>query len=305
MIFDIFGINNKKFKMTIFLLILMATLTGCHFPTPTPDYKSTLQLVEPLITKEPGTSEYKSTLQLVDTLITKQPEKPESTPSFRINDNTSDPTTGVTLNFPIPTPTPTPDPFANLYNCQMEIKFLSGPLEDKGTSFEVLGRDYFWEKGDKFEAGKGTGVFYESQHYFILHSSVLNGNIFHDLEAEFLRRYLENWGWVSTAYIQQRIDQLIGSEVVWICDGKELFATQVDGVTRLSHEASNRLWLEPRNIPDILEGNQSEWIGEIPKFDQDQILLGFCGWGPFSLGEERVTYYRYLISFDIQNYIQQ
>lgn len=287
MIFSNLKIRDKNSLVTILLLILLITLSGCHFPTPSPVYKSTLQLV--------------------DTISTPEPSVPESTPSLNLNDDITEPTTAVTPNSPAPTPTPTSDVFANLYNCQMQIQFQSGPLENKVTAFEVLGRDYFLDKGDKFEIGKGTGVYYESQHYFILHSSFLNGNILRDLEAEFLRRYLENWGWVDTASIQEKIDDLIGSEVMWVCDGKALFSSYVDGVVRLSHEASNRLWLEPRNIADIIqsrEGDESEWIGEIPVFDQDQILLGFCGWGPFELGEERFTYFRYLVSFDILEYLQ-
>jgi len=286
MYFNFLQKSNRKFFITILILFLVVICTGCHYPTPSP------------------TPEGKNTLKLVDTLITRQPVNLQSTPGHNNFESSSDPTIEPTFNYPFPEPTLLSDPFADLYNCQMEVKFISGPLNDKVTSFTVLGRDYFWEKGDKFEAGQGTGVYYQSQHFFILHSSVLNGNIFHDLEAEFLRRYLENWGWVSTNYIQQRIDQLIGSEVVWVCDGKELFFTQVDGVVRLSHKASNRLWLEPKNIPEILqmrEGNADEWIGDIPEIDQNQILLGFCGWGPFSLGEERVTYYRYLVSFKVQN----
>lgn len=287
MIFSNINLRDKKSLVTFLLLLLLATLTGCHFPTPTPVYKSPLHLV--------------------DTLSTREPSTPGSGPNLNQDNNSTEPTTGAPADIPATAPTTTPDPFANLYNCQMQIQFLSGPLENKETAFEVLGRDYFWDKGDKFEIGKGTGVYYESQHYFILHSSFLNGNIFRDLEAEFLRRYLENWGWADNATIQQNIDDLIGSEVMWVCGGQVLFSSYVDGVVRLSHEASNRLWLEPRNIPDILqsrEGDPSEWIGEIPEYDQDQILLGFCGWGPFSLGEERFTHYRYLVSFDVLEHYQ-
>jgi hypothetical protein len=275
-----------KTLTTILFLFLILTLTGCNFPTPT--------------------SAYKGTLHLEHTLAQSETTVPEpSQHGITLTESPRDFTIIPTVN--IPTPTSTPDPFVNLYDCQMVIQFLSGPLENKGTEFQVLGRDYFWDKGDKFEIGKGSGVYYESQHYFILHSSFLNGNIFRDMEAEFLRRYLENWGWVDTQYIQEKIDGLIGSEVVWVCNGEALFSSYIDGVVRLSHEASNRLWLEPRNIADILqsrEGDASEWIGEIPEFSQDQILLGFCGWGPFTLGEERFTYYRYLVSFDVLEHYQ-
>ncbi len=274
-----------KSWLTTILLLIIITLTGCHFPTPTPAPKG-------------------ATLQLVDTIKERNTATLEATINNGSIENDPLPTIVSTENSPAPTPTP--DPFANFYNCQMQIQFISGPLENKGTEFQVLGRDYFWDKGDKFEIGKGTGVYYESQHYFILHSSFLNGNIFREMEAEFLRKYLENWGLGNSQDIQEKINALLGSEVLWLCDGQEIFSAQVDGVVRLSHEASNRLWLEPKNIPEILNekaGEASEWIGEIPEFDQDQILLGFCGWGPFGLGEERFTYFRYLVSFDILEYI--
>jgi hypothetical protein len=165
-----------------------------------------------------------------------------------------------------------------------------------------LGEDYFTDKGDKFALGKGTGIYYEPMHYFILHSSYIRRISDQPLEAEFIRKYLESWGPAGPQTIQGNIDALIGSEVVWTCEGGSRFVTEIDGIVRLSHEASNRLWLEPLNIPDILrdrEGLVSEWVGEIEIEDDSRFLLGFCGWGPESLGEERYTYYRYLVSFDI------
>lgn len=275
-----------KSWVTKILLLIVITLTGCNFPTPTPIPKG-------------------ATLQLVDTIKKRDTATPEATKNIDSPENAPFPTAIPTAN--PPTPTLTPNPFANLYDCQMQINFLSGPLENKGTEFEVLGKDYFFDKGDKFEIGKGTGVYYESQHYFILHSSFLNGNIFREMEAEFLRKYLENWGWVDAEYINERINLLKGSEVLWICDGQEIFSTRVNGAIRLSHEASGMLWLEPRNLQEILResaGEASEWIGEIPEPNQNQLLLGFCGWGPFTLGEERFTYFRYLVSFEILEYYQ-
>lgn len=201
-----------------------------------------------------------------------------------------------------PTITLTPDPLGNLYHCQMTIEFTSGPLESESTSFTVLGEDYFIDKGDKFDVGKGTGIYYEPQHYFILHSSYIRGIFNRALEAEFIRQYLESWGQAGPQTIQKNIDDLIGSEVVWTCEGGSRFVTKIDGVIRLSHEASNRLWLEPLNIPEILidrEGLASEWVGGIEIKDDSRFLLGFCGWGPESLGEERYTYFRYLLSFDL------
>jgi hypothetical protein len=201
-----------------------------------------------------------------------------------------------------PTITPTPDPLGNLYDCQMTIEFTSGPLASDSTTFTVLGEDYFTDKGDKFALGKGTGIYYEPMHYFILHSSYIRRIVDQPLEAEFIRKYLESWGPAGPQTIQGNIDALIGSEVVWTCEGGSRFVTEIDGIVRLSHEASNRLWLEPLNIPDILrdrEGLVSEWVGEIEIEDDSRFLLGFCGWGPESLGEERYTYYRYLVSFNL------
>jgi len=201
-----------------------------------------------------------------------------------------------------PTPTPTPDPLGNLYDCEMTIEFTSGPLASESTSFTVLGEDYFTDRGDKFDVGKGTGIYYEPQHYFILHSSYIGGIINRALEAEFIRQYLELFGGAGPMTIQVNIDNLIGSKAVWSCEGGSSYVTEINGVIRLSHEASNRLWLEPLNIPQILEdreGLASEWVGAIDVNDDSRFLLGFCGWGPESLGEERYTYYRYLMSFDL------
>lgn len=201
-------------------------------------------------------------------------------------------------------PTPTPDPFSALYGCEMEIKFLSGPLESKNALFSVLDQDYFSDKGDKFAIGKGTSILYEVHHYFILHSSYVNGNILKPMEAEFIRKYLENWGNTDAAYIKGQIDTLIGSEVTWICDGKTVFETKINDVVRLSHEASERLWLEPEQLEDILsdrEGQASGWVGEFKETIEPKLYIGFCGWGPSTLKSGRYTYHRYLVRFEILN----
>ena len=203
---------------------------------------------------------------------------------------------------PIPTPTSKPDPFSRFYGCEMEMKVLTGPLETQTSQFTILGEDYFVEKGDKFDLGKGTGVFYEEQRYLILHSSYINSNALRPMEAEFLRLFFERWGNHGPEYIKSQIEALIGSEVLWICDGKSVFKTQINGVSRLSYEASNRLWLRPEELEDLLldrEGEPSEWVGEITVTDDVTLYLGFCGWGPASLGSERYTYYRYLIQFEV------
>ena len=185
----------------------------------------------------------------------------------------------------------------------MELTFISGPLETRSTSVKILGEDYFEDKGDKFAVGKGTAVFYEAQRYFILHSSYVNGNVLKPMEAEFIRRYLENWGNASPKVIQENIDNLVGSEVIWICDGKSAFKTMITGVTRLSHAASQHLWLEPKVLESIIEdreGLASEWVGEIQLTEEPVIYLGFCGWGPNSLEVGRYTYYRYLLQFEVE-----
>jgi hypothetical protein len=199
-------------------------------------------------------------------------------------------------------PVATPNPFSNLYGCAMEIKFISGPLESKGTQFKVLNKDYFFDKGDQFFPGKKTGVFYEEQHYFIIHSSYVNGDIFKPLEAEFIRIYLESWGDTSLDYIQKQIELINQSMIVWTCNESQIFLTQINGIIRLSHEASYDLWLEPSTLEQILKerkGINSEWIGEINETEKPTIYIGFCGWGPSSLGDERFSYFRYLMALEV------
>jgi hypothetical protein len=166
----------------------------------------------------------------------------------------------------------------------------------------VLTKDYFLNKGDKFAPGKGTAVYYEEHHYFILHSSFYNGNMLRPMEAEFLRKHLEYWGTADNEYIERQINSLLGSEVIWACNGEDIFKTSINGVVRLSHVSSDRLWLEPRQLDKILEergGEPEQWVGNVDYTDPSGIYIGFCGWGPENLGENRFTYYRYLIHFDV------
>lgn len=216
------------------------------------------------------------------------------------------PTGMSVVNEPSPTPsfTPTPNPFSTLYDCQMEIDFISGPLEKRSTEFRILGEDYFTNKANKFEPGKGTGIFYENERYFIIHSAYLNGNILRPMEAEFMRKYLEYWGGTGNQYIQDQIDSLIGSQVIWSCEDGITISTEIGGILRLSHEASDRLWLNPSHLQQIIsekKGKKSEWIGNISGNLEESIYLSFCGWGPETLGSERYTHFRYLLQFVVLN----
>ena len=217
---------------------------------------------------------------------------PEVTPSFEA---TFTPTPTLT---PLPTATPLP----GFFDCAMEMAFTSGPLEGESVSFQVLGQDYFADKGDRFDVGKNTAVYYQGPRTLILHSGFDNGNIFKPLEAEFIRSYLEAWGNFTPETILSRIESLNGSNVAWFCNQTLLFRTKINFIVRLSHIASNRLWLEPDSLTQILEekeGEASEWLGEIKWTEEPHFYLNFCGWGPWGLGEERYVYYRYLINFEI------
>jgi len=210
----------------------------------------------------------------------------------RMDEGTSDPFT----------PTPTPDPFFSLYGCEMEVEFDSGPLDSKSINVSVLDQDYFFDKGNKFDPGKGTSVYYKEQHYFIMHSSYINGNILRPLEAEFIRKYLEYWGGTGTEYIQGQMDSLEGSAVIWKCNGEFVFNSVINGIIRLSHKGSDDLWQEPEQIEQIIndrKGLVSEWVGKFDPIDNPYLYLGFCGWGQETLGEARYTYYRYLVRFEL------
>lgn len=201
-----------------------------------------------------------------------------------------------------PTPTPTTRPFPYIYNCEMQMEFISGPLEGKGNKFTILGEEYFDDKGDLFYPGEKTAVFYDGPKYLILHSAFQNGNVLRPLEAEFIRHYLEYWGESGTDYIQAQMDSLIGSEMEWTCNGQVLFRARVKEIIRLSAVASEELWQDPIYLRQILirhEGLVSDWVGEMDPYFMDTFYLGFCGWGPESSGDERYTYYRYLINFDM------
>jgi hypothetical protein len=201
------------------------------------------------------------------------------------------------------TPTPTENPFATLYDCEMKLEFSSGPLESKSTEFTVLGQDYFTDKGDKFFPGKGTSIYYQYQHYFILHSSYVNGNALRPMEAELLRKYLEYWGDSGNDYVEGQMNKLIGSEVSWICDGQTVFKTEIDSIVHLSHLAAQDIWMNPNSLEEIImkrEGEESEWIGEMPPTREPYLYVGFCGWGPSTVDTGRYTYFRYVMRFIIQ-----
>ncbi|MDY6994218.1 MAG: hypothetical protein SVR94_16665 [Pseudomonadota bacterium] len=229
-----------------------------------------------------------------------------ATPNFESADNLETVTTLVpsptpTITF-TPTPTATPTIIPDLYGCDMELRFISGPLDGTGTTFTMIDRSYFYDKGDKFDTGKNTGLFYEDQRYLILHSGYLGGNLSNPLEIEFLRKYLELWGNNDKSYIEQQIQSLLGSEMVWICDAQETINLKLAEVVRLSHQSSNELWLNPTDILQIIEekgGDSSEWIGDIEATPQNSVYLGFCGWGPPEITQDRSIYYRYVFRFDI------
>jgi len=268
-----------KFSKKTFLLFLFIFIIGCT----------------PLVTAETNPAPEQTALPTQTATLTNVDSLSEESTTLQQSPTRVKPTL-------TPPPTPTPDPYSALYGCQMEIRFATGPLSDKSSNFNVLDRDYFYDKGDKFAPGKGTAIFYEAQRYFILHSAYVKGNVLRPMEAEFLRKYLEYWGTTGTEYIEGQIDSLIGSQVVWVCNEETVFETEIIGITRLSHEASNRLWLEPENIVDIIrdkEGLVSEWIGELQDTDQPTFYVGFCGWGPQSLDQDRYTYYRYLIQLEV------
>ena len=223
-------------------------------------------------------------------------------------DNPLDETEGHSLVTPgptiQPTPTPTPTIIPDLYGCSMEISFSSGSLEGEGTNFTMLAKSYFYDKGDKFDIGKNTGIFYDDLGYVILHSGYQDGNLLSPLEIEFLRKFLELWGNSGTAYIEDKIQELKGSEVIWRCDNRQVMTTIVEDVIRLSHEASNQLWLEPFSMFQLIDdrpGIASEWVGELDYSDEKSIYLGFCGWGPPEVLSGRSVYYRYLVRFSIVN----
>ena len=206
------------------------------------------------------------------------------------------------LRIPSVEATPTPDPFPSLYNCSMELTFTSGPLAGNKTDFTILGEEYFTEKGDSFFPGKNTAVYYDPPRYLILHSAFENGNMLKPLEAEFIRFYLEYWGDSGNAFVQGNIDSLTGSTVIWSCNDEIIFSSYIRDIVHLSQVASNQLWLEPRNLKQILtnkEGLVSEWVGEMDITSEPTIYLGFCGWGPVDSGDQRFAYYRYLINFDL------
>ena len=276
-----------KETLSILSFLFLFAISGCNFATPSENDTIQPELSTELSPVENNDGE-QSVIQDTNELMQGSTPNRTLTPELEIK----------------PTITPTTDLLGNIYDCEMSIEFTSGPLESQSTNFTVLGEDYFTDKDDKFGLGKGTGIYYEPQQYFILHSSYIRQLVDRPLEAEFLRKYLERWGQAGPQTIQANIDSLISSEAIWTCAGGSRYTTKVNGIVRLSHDASMRLWLEPLNIPEILtarEGLATEWVGEIKIHDNSRFLLGFCGWGPESLGDERYTYFRYLVSFDVLN----
>ncbi len=262
---------KKHLKHLIFIFVIALTACRSAIPSGTPIYRgSDLSISTPVTTNEQNPAD--------------ATEEPTATTSTLAT-------------------TPTLDPFSTFYNCDMQIAFTSGPLESKSTEFKVLGLDYFQDKGDRFDPGKGTSIYYEAQHYFIIHSSFVNGNILRPMQAEFLRKYLEYWGESGSKYVEGQIQNLIGSEATWICDGTVLFTTKINGIVRLSHVESNDVWLNPENLQRILfnsEVNSSDRLGEMSYTSEPHLYLGFCGWGSQSSGDERFTYYRYIFQFIIE-----
>lgn len=222
-------------------------------------------------------------------------------PTESVSETNNDPIGQVDPNSETPAPTPAATPFPDIYGCEMKMEFTSGPLKGKDSKFTVLDEEYFYDKGDQFYPGENSAVYYSGPKYLILHSAFEKGNVLRPLEAEFIRYYLEYWGESGSAYIQEQINTLIGSKMVWTCNGQTPFRTQVRQIVRLSAAASDELWNEPIYLRQILirrEGVVSEWVGEMDPLFMDTFYLGFCGWGPERLGDERYTYYRYLINFD-------
>lgn len=229
--------------------------------------------------------------------ITTSTTPTQSEPSSTLE--TPNPTTTPTVTLPTPAPTDIP----SLYDCNVSFEITSGPLAGQNSRFTVLGEDYFLDKSDKFNPGKKTAVYYNYQKLLILHSAYINGNLLKPLEVEFLRLYLERWGDLSNHEIDNNIRNLTGSEVSWFCEDQLLFRTTINHIIRLSHKASQQLWLEPRMIDKILaerSGLPEDWIGDMPPTDEPAINISFCGWGPEELGDERITYYRYVIRFSIE-----
>ncbi len=231
-----------------------------------------------------------------------KPPQPQSGGQDLVDGNLQDQTQTIEPAEPAPEPEIPVVSAPNLYGCNMEITFVSGPMLGEGTDFHMLDETYFYDKGDKFEEGKNSGIYYIDQAYVILHSGFNRGNRNLPLEIEFFRSYLEHWGEEDTRYIENQIQALIGSEMVWRCQDGEVYRLRVRDIIRLSHEASDRLWLEPENILQIIEdrgGSEDEWIGSLPSVNENSLLLGFCGWGPPEVQVNRSTYYRYVIDFEV------
>jgi hypothetical protein len=262
--------RNKTASIILIILVILSSVTACTKSPTEPSLVNppTQETISPQIT-----SDVVSTNQV-------SPESVEVTPGANTLTNV----------------------FPNLYDCDMVMKFTSGPLKGKKSRFTILGKDYFNDKGEQFFPGEKTAVYYEGPRYIILHSAFANGNILRPLEAEFIRYYLEYWGESGSEFIQDRINELIGSQIEWSCDGQIILNTEINSIIRLSATASTELWEDPIYLRQILlkhEGKEEEWIGDMDPYFMDTFFLGFCGWGPEESGDYRYYYYRYLINFDL------
>lgn len=200
-------------------------------------------------------------------------------------------------------PTATLTVVPELLGCEMTLQFASGPLAGEEISFAVLDESYFGDKGDKFDLGKNTGVFYMESNLLVLHSGYKTLGIT-SLEAEPIRFYLEGWGNKGPEAIEEKMAEMLGSTLVWACEGQAPFASELTAIARLSHQASQDLWLRPWALGEILEqheGEAAEWVGGYDQIRPNAVHLSFCGWGPSSLKAERYTYFRYVLGFEIQN----
>lgn len=203
-----------------------------------------------------------------------------------------------------PTPRPITPVLPALYDCKMELQFSSGPLAGENSQFVVLGRMYFYDKGDRFLPGKNTAIYYEDPPYLILHSAYDGGNLLKPLEAEFMRFFLEQWGELPADEISANMQSLLGTDATWTCDGEEIFRTKLNQIVRLSHQASEQLWQNPDQLELILRerpGLADEWLGQLHAIQEPSLYLSFCGWGPEAEGEAYLYYYRYLVQFVIMD----
>ncbi|MHA1332137.1 MAG: ComEA family DNA-binding protein [Candidatus Hodarchaeales archaeon] len=290
--------GNNKFRLLWLCVFLILLLTAIFLL----DFSGRLNIAEPTSFR----------FNFLDFINTSNPKKPDSpirvpTPSIstavksKIPNSTLTPTK-VFPDLHTPTLIPKLMIFPDIYGCNIKIKFVSGPLDEYETEFNILEQTYFEEKADKFAPGMKTGIYYESQKYLILHSGYYQSKLSEPLEAEFLRKYLEGWGDLDKSYIEQQIDALIYSKIILVCDSAEPINLQLKEITRLSHVASNQLWVDPSSLFQVIidrEGESTEWIGNMSISNQNSLYLGFCGWGPPDIDQDRMTYFRYVMRFEV------